>query len=113
MNAHTHCPHCHAPAPKTPKRWYRSVVVVGAWTLSLSYVFGGSLLGPAVILGVLPILILAGIAVVTEAHRWADADVVCDECGKLIVLDGELVPEPLQAHEQVVEQHEPQHEVAA
>lgn len=96
------CPHCHAPAPRLPPRIVRNGVIAAAWVVSMIYLFIMSMLGPLAI-AALPVLIFSGIAVVSAAYIWADGDLVCDKCGRLIMLDAEPVPpaeqpvEPAQA----------------
>jgi hypothetical protein len=90
MTARARCPHCNAVAPKIYSRWLRGGVVVIAWTVAMSLVFGGIMLGPGIMI-VLPIIIPAGMALVTEAQRWSYPDVVCEICGKAIALDGEVL----------------------
>ncbi|KIG16269.1 hypothetical protein DB30_04729 [Enhygromyxa salina] len=75
------------------------------------YVFGASLLGPVVI-PVLPIFFLGGLSIITETYRWAHADIACDECRKLIVMDGELLVPVGSVPAQVIV-HEPSHGIAA
>ena len=84
------CPHCAASLAKAPSRLLRAAVVGLAWTVSMAYVFASIMLGPAII-GVLPLLIPMGIASISSAHTWAYGDRICDSCGKLVELDGELV----------------------
>ncbi|PRQ07785.1 DUF1129 domain-containing protein [Enhygromyxa salina] len=111
MNVPTRCPHCQADVPEPPSLWLRIGVISGAWVLALLYVFGIALLGPVAI-PVLPLFVLAGMAIVTEAYRFADADLACGRCRKLIVIDGELqtaaAAEPSRAPE-----HAAAHEIAA
>ena len=92
MKLLTHCPACHAPTPKRPGRLLRSAAVVFAWIVAMALVFGGAVLGPMVI-PIVPIWILGSIAVVSAAYRWAYADLVCEECGRLLVHEEpELLP---------------------
>lgn len=96
----THCPHCQAVVPRQPSRWRRDAVVVLAWLVAITAVFGSALLGP-INIGILPIFIPATICMVSGAHIWAYPDVICDACGKLIILEGDLLeaegPEPVPA----------------
>ena len=87
---HTTCPHCPAPAPKTPHRLVRAAVIGLAWTVAMAYVFMAIMLGPAIIF-VLPLLFLMGIGLVSSAHAWSYGDRACEACGKLVELDGEPV----------------------
>ncbi|PRP94604.1 hypothetical protein ENSA5_40710 [Enhygromyxa salina] len=87
MHAHTHCPHCNAPAAKVPSRSLRTLVVVGAWTATLAFVFGGISLGPGIVVA-LPIIVLGGVATITGAHIWAYGDRACYACGKMVEVGG-------------------------
>lgn len=82
------CPHCAAPLPPRPSALVRHGVVALAWTTSMSSVFGGILLGPAIIM-VLPVLLPGGICTITAAHSWAYEDPCCEQCGKLVEIDGQ------------------------
>jgi hypothetical protein len=67
------------------------VAAVGAaWLVILAMLIGLSLASLFAV-PLVPIIILAGAALVTSAHHYAFADRICETCGRAYELDGERV----------------------
>ncbi len=86
MKHPVNCPHCTASLPAPRSRLLGTLLVGLAWTTAMTMVFGGILLGPAIIL-VLPLLFPAGVSMITAAHARAFEDATCDACGKLVEVE--------------------------
>lgn len=87
MNAR--CPHC-GELNKTPSRLLRLTAVAGAWAVILAMLIGLSLASLFAV-PIVPIVIIAGAALVTSAHHYAFGDRLCVECGRAYEVDGEYV----------------------
>lgn len=85
----TRCPHCLAPV-KTPGRLLRYVAVAAAWTVIIAMLIGLSLASLFAV-PIVPIVIVAGAALVTSAHQFAFGDRICRTCNRAYELDGERV----------------------
>lgn len=91
MSHHDHCPHCRATLPPPRSRLLGALLVGTAWIIAMAMVWGGVLLGPAVI-AILPLLFAGGMSIITVAHSWAFADRICDACGKLVEAPAAAAP---------------------
>ncbi|MFV8755599.1 hypothetical protein ACNOYE_34040 [Nannocystaceae bacterium ST9] len=86
MTHPAHCSHCRASLFAPRSRSLGALVVGVAWTLAMTMVFIGILTGPIIIF-LLPMLVPAGVSMITTAHEWAFADWTCDACGKLVEVE--------------------------
>jgi hypothetical protein len=93
------CPYCDARTRKTPSRLVRGLVLFGTWFVILAMLFGLSLVLLFVV-PVVPVIIVAGAALVGSAHEYAYGDRTCEVCGRAYQLEGEPIESVVAPHTQ-------------
>jgi hypothetical protein len=88
MNAR--CPHCDARTRNSPSRLVRVLAVGGAWLVILAMLVGLSLASLFAV-PLVPLIVIAGAALVGGTHEFAFGDRICEACGRAYELDGEPI----------------------
>ncbi|MFO7564534.1 MAG: hypothetical protein R6X02_17955 [Enhygromyxa sp.] len=84
------CPYCDARTRKSPGRLARGLALFGTWFAILAMLFGLSL-ALLFVIPLVPIVIVAGAALVGSAHEYAYGDRICEACGRAYEVDGEPI----------------------
>lgn len=83
------CSHC-GELNKTPGRTLRLTAVAAAWMVIIVMLIGLSMASLFAV-PIVPIVVIAGAALVSSAHHYAFGDRLCVQCGRAYEVDGEYV----------------------
>jgi hypothetical protein len=93
------CPYCDSRTRKSPAQLTRGLALFGTWLVILVMLFGLSL-ALLFVIPLVPIVIVAGAALVGGAHEYAYGDRICEACGRAYELDGVPIETVVAPHTQ-------------